>query len=94
MCGIVLHPRIGIPKELEYLSDEYMHYMEVAVKTAARLNMKVVLYDEAMYPSGSAHGKVVAENPKYAAQGTKQFCYITDWSLSVNVKSIILIQMC
>ncbi len=67
--GVVLHPRIGVPKSLEYLSDEYMHYMEVAVKTAARLDMKVVLYDEAMYPSGSAHGKVVAENPKFAAQG-------------------------
>ncbi len=72
--GVVLHPRIGVPKSLEYLSDEYMHYMEVAVKNAARLDMKVVLYDEAMYPSGSAHGKVVAENPKFAAQGI----YLTD----------------
>ena len=31
--------------------------------------MKVVLYDEAMYPSGSAHGMVVAENPEYASKG-------------------------
>ncbi len=67
--GVVLHPRIGVPKSLEYLSDEYMHFMEVAVKCADRLDMKVVLYDEAMYPSGSAHGKVVAENPRFAAQG-------------------------
>lgn len=58
-----------MPKSIEYLSDEFMHYIEVAVKCAANLGMKVVLYDEAMYPSGSAHGKVVAENPKYAAQG-------------------------
>lgn len=72
--GVVLHPRIGIPKKLEYLSDEFMHYIEVAVKTASRLNMKIVLYDEAMYPSGSAHGKVVAENPCFSAQGI----YLTD----------------
>lgn len=67
--GVVLHPRIGIPKTMEYLSDDFMHYIEAAVKCAARLDMKIVLYDEAMYPSGSAHGKVVAENPRYAAQG-------------------------
>lgn len=67
--GVVLHPRIGIPESIEYLSDEFMHYIEVAVKCASRLDMKVVLYDEAMYPSGSAHGKVVAENSDYAAQG-------------------------
>ena len=31
--------------------------------------MKIVLYDEGMYPSGSAHGMVVNENPDYAAKG-------------------------
>ena len=31
--------------------------------------MKVVLYDEGMYPSGSAHGMVVATNPEFAARG-------------------------
>ena len=31
--------------------------------------MKIVLYDEGMYPSGSAHGMVVAENPDYASKG-------------------------
>ncbi len=67
--GVVLHPRIGVPESIEYLSDTYMHYMEVAIETAARLDMKVVLYDEAMYPSGSAHGLVVKEDPKYASQG-------------------------
>ena len=66
--GVVLHPRIGIPNSIEYLSDKYMHFIEVAIKTADRLGMKVVLYDEAMYPSGSAHGMVVASNPKFAAQ--------------------------
>ena len=66
--GVVLHPRIGIPESIEYLSDEFMHMVETAVKTAARLNMRIVLYDEGMYPSGSAHGMVVKEDPRYASQ--------------------------
>ena len=66
--GVVLHPRIGVPESIQYLSDKFMHFMKVAVENAARLDMKVILYDEAMYPSGSAHGLVVASNPKFASQ--------------------------
>jgi hypothetical protein len=66
--GVVLHPRIGIPESISYLSDKYMNYIKLAIETAASLNMYIVLYDEAMYPSGSAHGMVVAENPKFASQ--------------------------
>ena len=66
--GVVLHPRIGIPESIPYLSDTFMHYIRVAVECAARLGMVIVLYDEAMYPSGSAHGQVVRENPKFASQ--------------------------
>ena len=68
ISGAVLHPRIGIPRSLEYLSDAFMDKITFAVKTAKRLDMKVLLYDEGMYPSGSAHGKVVNENPEYAAK--------------------------
>ena len=67
--GLVLHPRIGIPGELPYLSDEYFRVIKYVVETAAELSMKIVLYDEGMYPSGSAHGMVVAANPEYAARG-------------------------
>lgn len=66
--GVVLHPRIGMPESIPYLSDEFMHFVKVAVEAARSLGMYIVLYDEAMYPSGSAHGLVVRENPKYAAQ--------------------------
>ena len=41
--GVVLHPRIGIPESIEYLSDKFMHTIETAVKTAARLDMRIVL---------------------------------------------------
>ena len=67
--AIVLHPRIGVPKTLEYLSEEYFKAIRFIVKTAHALDMKIVLYDEGMYPSGSAHGMVVNENPDYAAKG-------------------------
>lgn len=67
--GFVLHPRIGIPEEMPYLSEPYFEAVRFIVETAAGLGMKVVLYDEGMYPSGSAHGKVVEANPEYAAKG-------------------------
>ncbi|MBQ6715406.1 MAG: hypothetical protein IJN21_02670 [Clostridia bacterium] len=69
--GVVLHPRVGVPRTLEYLSDAFMQKIVFAVKTAGQLSMKVLLYDEGMYPSGSAHGKVVEENPDYAAKGMR-----------------------
>lgn len=69
--GFVIHPRIGIPKEIGYLSDRFMELVECAVKEAALLDMKVILYDEGMYPSGSANGMVVRSNPKFASRGLK-----------------------
>ncbi len=67
--GIVLHPRIGIPEEIPYLSEAYFNVVKYVVQTAKQLDMKVVLYDEGMYPSGSAHGLVAAENADYASKG-------------------------
>lgn len=67
--AFVLHPRIGIPEDVPYLSDAYFQAVRFIVKCADSLGMKVVLYDEGMYPSGSAHGMVVAENPDYASRG-------------------------
>lgn len=70
--GFVLHPRIGLPEELGYLSDEFMVYVKYAVKRATELNMKVILYDEGMYPSGSAHGQVVRQHPEFASKGLRK----------------------
>lgn len=67
--GFVLHPRIGVPEDMPYLSDEYFAAVRFIVQTADSLGMKVVLYDEGMYPSGSAHGMVVAADPEYASKG-------------------------
>ena len=67
--GVVLHPRIGLPPEMGYLSDSFFHAIETAVRAAERLGMRVILYDEGMYPSGSACGQVAAANPAYASRG-------------------------
>lgn len=67
--GVVLHPRMGLAKRIEYLSETYFHYIHTAVETAAALGMTVVLYDEGMYPSGSACGQVVEGHPELASEG-------------------------
>jgi hypothetical protein len=64
--GIMPHPRIGLARRVGYLTPEYFRLVRVVVEEAARLGMKVVLYDEGSYPSGSAQGQVVAENPAWA----------------------------
>ena len=69
--GFVIHPRMGIPESLEYMSDEFLSCVKCAVEEAARLGMKVILYDEAMYPSGSAHGMVSKVNSQFASKGLK-----------------------
>ena len=69
--GFVIHPRIGIPREIPYMSEKYLRDVTCAVKEADLLGMKVLLYDEGMYPSGSAHGMVVANNPEFASRGIR-----------------------
>jgi hypothetical protein len=66
--GFIPHARIGLSRRVGYLTAEFFRLVRIAVDEAARLGMKVVLYDEGSYPSGSAQGRVVAENPAYAAR--------------------------
>ena len=66
--GFVLHARIGLSRRVGYLTGEFFRLARLLVAEAARLDMKVILYDEGSYPSGSARGAVVAENPDYASR--------------------------
>lgn len=70
--GVVLHPRIGLPKRIGYLSPSFFGYIHAAVREAADLGMTVVLYDEGMYPSGSAGGQVVDGHPELRSVGLAQ----------------------
>lgn len=67
--GFVIHPRVGLPRDIGWMSPRMIHYMHVAIDEAKRRNMYVILYDEGMYPSGSSSGQVVARNPQHAARG-------------------------
>ena len=66
--GFVIHPRMGMQVEGGYLSDSYFNMVETALAAAKKRRMLVVLYDEAMYPSGSAHGLVAKQNPLMTAR--------------------------
>jgi hypothetical protein len=67
--GFVIHPRIGLPQNMEWLSAGMIHAMHVAIEEASKRQMYVILYDEGMYPSGSSGGQVVARNAAHAARG-------------------------
>lgn len=69
--GFVIHPRLGLDPAIEYMGEEWMHFVRFAVELAAELDMTVFLYDEAMYPSGSCHGQVVAANADHASIGLR-----------------------
>lgn len=66
--GVVLHPRMGLSPDITYLGERYFALIRTAVEAAA-LDMKIVLYDEGMYPSGSASGLVVKDHPELASEG-------------------------
>lgn len=70
--AFVIHPRAGLPAHLGWMSDPLLELMRYAIDFATGRDMWVVLYDEAMYPSGSSGGQVVAENPAYACRGLVQ----------------------
>lgn len=67
--AFVLHPRVGLPRHLGWMSAALLAMMRFAVEQARARDMQVILYDEGMYPSGSASGQVVAENARYQCRG-------------------------
>lgn len=70
--AFVIHPRVGLPREIGWMSDAMGRFVRFAVEEAARRGMGVVLYDEGMYPSGSSSGQVVAENPEFRCRGLER----------------------
>lgn len=68
VMGFVIHPRKGLDRSIGYMTEAYLALVRHAVDEAAARGMQVMLYDEGMYPSGSAHGMVVEENRQWAAR--------------------------
>ncbi len=63
--GFTIHPRVGLPRSLGWMSEKLLDFYDFAIEEAFHRNMKVVLYDEGMYPSGSSSGQVVSANPDF-----------------------------
>ncbi len=66
--GFIPHARIGLPEDIPFMSDRWLHFVKIAVDYAAQKGMFVILYDEGMYPSGSCAGQVAAANPRHATR--------------------------
>lgn len=70
--GFVIHPRVGLPRTLGWMSERLLDFYALAIAEAERLGLYVILYDEGMYPSGSSSGQVVAENPAFHCRCLEQ----------------------
>ncbi len=66
--GLVPHPRMGLPKSIGFMSEQWLFFMQIIIEFAYKNNMRIILYDEGMYPSGSCAGKVVESNPYFSAR--------------------------
>ena len=67
--AFVIHPRVGLPRDMGWMSDNLLNKMRFAIQQAQKRGMWVILYDEGMYPSGSSSGQVVAEDAAYQCRG-------------------------
>ena len=61
----IIHARKGL--ETEYLSDAWFDRIRFAAGRAREKGMKLWIYDEDNWPSGYAGGRVIADNPDFAA---------------------------
>lgn len=57
--------------EPEYLSEQYFELCAYAIRKGKSLGMNCWIYDEGGWPSGSACGKIVENNPEYSQQVLK-----------------------
>lgn len=67
---ILLYPRSGL--EIEYMSEEWRMFCSRVLAMVSELQMKVWLYDEYNWPSGSCKNTVIREDASFRA---KRFLY-------------------
>lgn len=77
--AVMLYPRSGL--EIEYMSEEWRRFCEEVICVAKELDMKIWLYDEFNWPSGSCKNMVAKEDISYVA---KRFI-CKDGAVSVDV---------
>ena len=64
-AGVMIFPGIGLSGRVGYLSPEWFQVIGGTLEEAERLGMKVLIWDDGGYPSGSANGLVARENPEH-----------------------------
>lgn len=62
----LIYPRSGL--ETEYMSEAWLQLCEQFCRHARQLGIKIWLYDEYNWPSGSCKGRVPAENPAFESR--------------------------
>ena len=88
--GFFMHARGGL--KTPYLSEEWMHAIEVCCNEAQNLGMHAWTYDENGWPSGFAGGKLL-ENPEnrdmYITYATGQYDSSADVSYFLSAEKLI-----
>jgi len=64
--------------EVEYLSKEYFEKVAFTCKMAAKMGLKVWLYDEFNWPTGMAGGRVIEEHPEYRSKSLGYLTFTVD----------------
>lgn len=66
--SVIPHARIPLPESTGWLTDRWFECFAACLDEARSTGMQVWIYDEGMYPSGSAGGRVVACRPDLRAR--------------------------
>ncbi len=64
--GMAIHSRTG--NRIPYLSDRWFELVRHACRTAHQLGLKIWIYDEDGFPSGTVGTRIQAENPELRQQ--------------------------
>lgn len=63
---VIVHPRYGL--DCEYLSDDWFRIFGWCVREARKNGMKLWIYDEFNFPSGTANFQVLKTDPNYQSK--------------------------
>ena len=63
IMAVLIHPRYALVTP--YLGEEYLAMVDHTCREAKRLGMKVWLYDEYNWPSGTVAGRIIRDFPEY-----------------------------
>lgn len=66
VTAVLLYPRSGC--EVGYMSERWFEVCGAAIEFAHENGMKIWLYDDFNWPSGSCHGRVTEEHPEFIAK--------------------------